>query len=124
MKKSDNMIEFGGIVYYIDLDALDVATRANSFDPNDLITITEKKSFFDSVGNITTSEILETSSLRGNEFMISKYETIKLMLEILMDTEEDSDDALGAERALQKAKLSYKLAFNTLYNYGILKEKE
>jgi hypothetical protein len=46
------------------------------------------------------------------------------MVEILLDFEDESDASLGAERALEKTPLSYKLAFNTLYNYGILKEKE
>jgi hypothetical protein len=50
---------------------------------------------------------------------------IRLMMEILMDgTEETDDDTLGADRALEKTSLSYKIAFNTLYNYGILKEQE
>jgi hypothetical protein len=46
------------------------------------------------------------------------------MIEVLIDyDDEDSDTTLGVERALDKTPLAYKIAFNTLYNYGILKEK-
>ena len=47
-----------------------------------------------------------------------------MMIETLIDYDDESDTSMGAERALDKTPLSYKLAFNTLYHYGILKEKE
>jgi hypothetical protein len=47
---------------------------------------------------------------------------IDTLLDFIDDDEEDI--TLGSERALSKKPLSYQLAFNTLYNYGILKEKE
>jgi hypothetical protein len=39
-------------------------------------------------------------------------------------TEETDDTSLGAERALDKTSLSFKIAFNTLFTYGVLKEQE
>jgi hypothetical protein len=47
-----------------------------------------------------------------------------MMIEIITDDMEDTDDSLGVDRALEKTSLAYKIAFNTLHNYGILKEVE
>lgn len=47
-----------------------------------------------------------------------------MMVEVLIDSDDESDTSLGADRALEKTPLSYKFAFNTLIEYGILKEKE
>lgn len=119
------MIEFGGSIYYIDLDALEKTIKPNGIEPTDKIVEREEKAILDSEGNITGSEITEVSRERGREIDGAKYEMIRLMMEILMDgTEETDDDTLGADRALEKTSLSYKIAFNTLYNYGILKEQE
>jgi len=43
------------------------------------------------------------------------------MLEIIYSYNEDLDDSLGTERALNKTTISFKIAFNTLQYYGILK---
>ncbi len=47
-----------------------------------------------------------------------------MMIEVLIDYDDEIDDSLGADRALSKTPISYKLAFNTLFNCGVLKEKE
>lgn len=119
------MIEFGGIYYYLDLDALDKAITSKANDPKDLVTLFEKKQIISEDGK-TSVETKETSSVRGKELDGHKYELIRFMLETIIDNDDDidSDASLGVDRALEKAKLSYKIAFNTLYNYGILKEKE
>ena len=51
---------------------------------------------------------------------------MRTMIEVVLDvTDSDEiDDTMGAERGLEKASLSFKIAFNTLYEYGIIKEKE
>jgi hypothetical protein len=119
------MIEFGGSIYYIDLDALEKAIKPIGIDPMDKVIDREEKAYLDADGKVTGSEITEVSRDRGREIDGAKYEMIRLMMEILMDgTEETDDDTLGADRALEKTSLSYKIAFNTLYNYGILKEQE
>ncbi len=119
------MIEFGGSIYYIDLDALEKAIKPKGLEPTDTIVETETKSYYDANGAIISSEMTNVSRERGREIDGAKYEMIRLMMEILMDgTEETDDDTLGADRALEKTSLSYKIAFNTLYTYGILKEQE
>ena len=119
------MIEFGGSIYYIDLDALEKTIKPIGVEPTDRVTEHEQKTYLDAEGKITGSEIVEVSRDRGREIDGAKYEMVRLMIEILMDgTEETDDDTLGADRALEKTSLSYKIAFNTLYTYGILKEQE
>jgi hypothetical protein len=44
------------------------------------------------------------------------------MLDVVLDVTEEIDETLGAEMGLEKSSLSFKIAFNTLYEYGIIKE--
>ena len=119
------MIEFGGSIYYIDLDALEKAIKPNGVEPTDKVVETETKTYYDANNVLVSTEVVNVSRDRGREIDGAKYEMIRLMMEILMDgTEDTDDDTLGADRALEKTTLSYKIAFNTLYNYGILKEQE
>jgi hypothetical protein len=119
------MIGFGGNIYYIDLDALEKTIIPFGVDPTDKVIEREEKVHLDADNKVEHTDITEVSRERGREIDGAKYEMIRLMMEILMDgTEETDDDALGADRALEKTSLSYKIAFNTLYNYGILKEQE
>jgi hypothetical protein len=119
------MIEFGGIYYYIDINAFDKAvTSPNKTNKEDKQT--ETKTVTDDKGNVIGTEINTISREKDKEIETAKYDVLRLMLEVLIEhgNDEDNDTTLGADRALEKNSLSYKIAFNTLYNYGILKEKE
>ena len=119
------MIEFGGSIYYIDFDAIEKIIKPAGIDPTDKLIEREEKAYVDAEGKILSSEITEVSRERGREIDGAKYEMVRYMVDVLMDgTEETDDDSLGADRALQKTSLAYKIAFNTLYHYGILKEQE
>jgi hypothetical protein len=118
------MIDFGGTIYYIDINAFDKAITPSGYKPNDKIITEETKTYYDENGEVSGKESYETSTTRGKEIDLSKFEILKTMIEVLIDyDDEDSDTTLGVERALDKTPLAYKIAFNTLYNYGILKEK-
>jgi hypothetical protein len=118
------MIEFGGVIYYIDINAFDKAVTTPNNKTKEKVTQSDKKIVTDENGRVIGTETLEHIHERGKEIDAAKYEVLRLMLEVLVDYDEEFDVSLGADRALDKASLSYKLAFNTLYNYGILKEKE
>lgn len=118
------MIEFGGVFYYIDLSAFEKAVTPVGVKPTDKITVIEKKTYKDNEGKLVSEEIVEMTNERGKEIDGSKYEVLRLLLETIIDFDDEIDDAMGAEHGLSKTPLSLKLAFNTLYNYGILKEKE
>lgn len=117
------MIEFGGITYYIDLETLDKVISPIGSKPTDKIKQKQTTSTKDGKGELFSVEITETVSDKGKEVDGAKYEIIRFMFEVLMDNKDELDSALGIERAMDNTPLSYKIAFNTLYNYGILKEK-
>lgn len=119
------MIDFGGVVYSIDLEAFSKAIKLGDTKPTDVVSHKTVKTFRDSEGNIINSEMTETFTERGFEVDGGKYDTLRMLLEIIMDdVDEETDDTLGADRALDKLGLSYKIAFNTLISYGIIKEIE
>jgi hypothetical protein len=119
------MIEFGGISYYIDLDAYDKLIKKPIKEEDKYIIETHRKTYLDGEANVNSIEINEQSSERIGEVYAAKYDIVRTMIEVVLDIESDDlDDTMGAERGLEKSSLSFKIAFNTLYNYGILKEKE
>lgn len=118
------MIQFGENTYYIDIDVLE-SVISPELHPSKLVE-TQTKTYLDENGKIISVEVNEHSTERIREVNAAKYDLIRTMIEVVLDvTDSDEIDAtLGAERGLEKASLSFKLAFNTLYEYGILKEKE
>jgi hypothetical protein len=120
------MIEFGGVFYYINVDALDKALEPKGYKPTDKIETTYLKTYYNEEGQVISKEETIELTTRGKEIDGPKYEVFKLMIDTLLDfiDDDEEDITLGSERALSKKPLSYQLAFNTLYNYGILKEKE
>ena len=117
------MIEFGGIMYYIDIDALEKVISP-ALEPTKLVE-THTKTYLDEKGKIVSVEVNETSTERVREVNAAKYDLIRTMIEVVLDSvEDDIDDTMGAERGLEKVSLSFKIAFNTLYEYEIIKEKE
>jgi hypothetical protein len=59
---------------------------------------------------------------RIREVNAAKYDILRTMLDVVLDVTEEIDETLGAEMGLEKSSLSFKIAFNTLYEYGIIKE--
>lgn len=116
------MIEFGGTIYHIDLEAMEKVIEKNL--PIGEIKTKELKTYLDENGKIVSAEIYEQSSERLPEVNPAKYDFVRLLLEIVMDDDQEETDAtLGTERILDKTPLSYRIAFNTLLKYGILKEE-
>jgi hypothetical protein len=117
------MIEFGGTIYHIDLDAYGDTIKLNNYDPRELLIESVTKTTTDESGKVISTEVLETKRERGADIDSTKYELVRVLIDVLMDdVGEDDDDTLGVDRALEKRALSYRIAFNTLMEYGILKE--
>lgn len=117
------MIEFGGTIYYLDLDKVsEVISLNNKLEKQVVETVV--KQYLDEKGKVISSEVLQTTKDRELTIDSTKYDLLRMMIEIITDDMEDSDDTLGVDRALEKTTLAYKIAFNTLHNYGILKEVE
>jgi hypothetical protein len=119
------MVEFGGIIYYIDLDAYDKLIRKPLKKDDKYVIETHRKTYLDGEGKVVSIELNEQSTERIGEVNAAKYDIVRTMIDVILDIEaDDLDDTMGAERGLEKGALSFKVAFNTLYHYGILKEKE
>jgi len=117
------MLEFGDAIFYIDLKAFDKAiTVVNG--KTESVTDTEEKTTMDENGKLKLLEKYSRTTPRSKEIDATKYDLLKTLLEYIIDYDELSDDTLGADRALAQTPFPFKLAFNTLYNEGIIKEKK
>lgn len=117
------MIEFGDTIFYIDLNAFDKAITISNGKSNNVLE-TEEKVTSDGFGQMTLREQYNRTIPKGKEIDATKYDLLKTLLEYIIDYDEISDDTLGADRALSLTPFPFKLAFNTLYNEGIIKEKK
>lgn len=68
---------------------------------------------------IQIKSVSATGETGENHISIVKYETIKLMLEVLMDSSEEVDETLGPKSS--NLSIPFKLAFNTLLSKKLLK---
>jgi hypothetical protein len=117
------MIEFGGLIYQLDLDAFNEAIKIEGQKPTDDISEKSVKEYLDENNKSISSEVVETFRKRGHEIDSTKYELIRMLIDVIMDDMDDEpDDSLGTERILSKKPLSYRIAFNTLKHYNILTE--
>ena len=115
------MIEFGGITYYIDVDAFDAAIALTGSE--NIVSVHERKTL-NKEKDVIETKVFTTTNTREREINSSRYEILRTMLEVIVDYSEDFDVSLGIDRALEASNLGFKLAFNTLIKYGILKEAE
>lgn len=115
------LLEYGGVAYYIDFDGLTELVKYEDDEPKDKTVDTEERVININGGTERVESITKTQP-KGREIDISRYETCRTLLEILLSSVEPSDDSLGVERGLKDEPLSFKIAFNTLVKYGVLKE--
>ena len=88
------MLKVLGEHYYLDLDKIDDYVQIKEVTPSSGITDT-------------------------THISIIKYESIKLMLEIIMDEPEEIDEQLGA-KGTNNLSIPFKIAFNTLLYKNLL----
>lgn len=118
----ENYLDFGGATYYIDLEAFDkLLTIDGSISPKIIKDVVETK-HYDADGKLTSSEIVTSKTTKNKEINIASYETLRMFLEIVITYQDETDDTLGVDRALLGTPLSFKMSFNTLLKYGIIKE--
>jgi hypothetical protein len=117
------MLEFGDSVYYLDLKSFDKAITLSEYGKNKMSVDKEIKETLNEEGKVVMTEIYEKTTSNSKEIDGAKYELLKTLVEFIIDYSDDSDDTLGADRALQQMPLGFKIVFNTLLNEGIIKEK-
>jgi hypothetical protein len=92
------MIEVLGEMYYLDLTSLDNVVEVKQGSKPE-----------------TDEEIVE-----GQQFSLIKYDVLKIMIEVIMSEREEMDNNLGVIK-INTLSLPFKLAFNTLLKYNIIK---
>jgi hypothetical protein len=118
------MLEIGGIYYMFDLAAMDkLLTQDHTLDSK-LVEEKEYKKIYDEHDKLIGSEEIVKEYFKGKEIDGPKYDAIRMFFEVILTYNEELDDDLGIDRALSKTNLPFKLAFNTLIEYGIIKEIE
>jgi hypothetical protein len=118
------MLEFGDSIYYIDLKAFDKAITIVDNTKGKANFDKEIKQTMDENGKIIMTEMYEKILPQNKEIDAAKYDLLKTFVEYVIDYSDESDDTLGADRALSQTPLGFKIVFNTLLNEGILKEKQ
>lgn len=118
---SDVTLTIGDSAFYFDMDTLNdfiIAEPKNEKTPTQsYITRT-----YDSKGGLLNSEHHEEYGEDAKEVNAPKYEIIRQFIDTVLNEMSELDDTLGTERALNNASLSFKMSFNTLTKYGIIKE--
>lgn len=115
------MLEIGGVIYSVDLEALDKLITSKS-KGGDKVIETETRENLDPTGKIESTKVITKEYDRVREIDMAKYETVRILFEIVLSMQEEIDDNLGVERALGETSLPFKLSFNTLLRYGVIKE--
>lgn len=59
---------------------------------------------------------------KDRQIDVSKYETLRTLIDIVLSTNEEMDDTLGTERGMKQMPIPFKLAFNTLLYYNVLEK--
>lgn len=119
------MIAFGGKMYYVDFDTLDVFITTQEGGKDKTSKEVEIKEIIEN-GVVIRTEKYQRITPQSKEIDAAKYDIVKTFIEYLIDFDggEDEDDSLGFERAMNQTPLGYRIVFNTLLNQGIIKEAE
>jgi len=105
----ENFLAIAGNYYYVDLGSIYDAIKLKRTIPD------PPKGESEEVATTAPEE-------SAVEIDVSKYEVVKLMLEVIMSPEEEEVDNKMGVKAMEKLSVPFKLAFNTLIFHGILKE--
>jgi len=119
-KKENDSPEFFSIAgnqYYFDLDELSNFIRIEKNESvDDLLGESEKKEEVEK-----EEESLE--QIEGQIVDLTKWETIKVMIESVLSENGPVDEAMGRTKLGEQLSIPFRLSFNTLLNYKIIKEQ-
>jgi len=114
--------DFNGTYYTIDFDALTKIVVTPMSEENKTIVETETTSYFDEEDEELQTQFITREYPRNQEFDLPKFEVLKFILSVVLEYHEETDSKLGMKRAVEEMPLNFKIAFNTLLQYGIIKE--
>lgn len=116
-----SLLKIGGDTYIIDFMAMEKLISGNPLSESTMEEDSEITQNLDEAGDIISTTIFTKKYNKGKEIDVSKYETLRMLLEIVLMGNEEIDDELGAKRGMNKLPIPFKVAFNTLKYYEVLK---
>lgn len=117
----DNLLDIGGVEYVIDFEAMHTMLNSDKSLAYGEVTEVDVKEIYEG-DECVGKEVYTKTFTKGREIDMTRYEMLRLLFEVVLTYNEDIDDSLGVERGLSKTTLPFKLSYNTLINYGIIKE--
>ena len=126
-EESSDLFEIAGVKYYFDLDQLTQFIRIEKPESVDDILGEAKKELVKNTEDTEDSENEELvePELEGYSQIIdiTKWETTKVMIETVLTEQGPIDEAMGRTKLSNQLSIPFKLSFNTLLKYQIIKEE-
>ncbi len=114
------MIELFGEVYYIDLEELDEMLLLDK-DAGNKITTKDVVEVANALGDLESTTTTTREHIKHKEIDGIRFEIIRNFISDIGDENYEADPKMG-EASLEKTSIRFKLAFNTLLAYNILKK--
>ena len=115
-KQESDFFSIAGNYYYFDLEELSQFIRIEKSESvDDILGENEKE---EEVEKGEPSEVVE-----GQIIDLTKWETIKVMIESVLSENGPVDEAMGRTKLGEQLSIPFRLSFNTLLNYKIIKEQ-
>jgi hypothetical protein len=116
-----NLLNIGGQNYFIDFQSAEKLLTSGSTFKGGKVEDKETTETFDSDGKLIGKVVITKETLRGKEVDMFRYETIKDMMDIIFSDDDEEDPAVKVnKKKLDSQPMSFKIAFNTLLEYGVL----
>jgi hypothetical protein len=113
--KKENDLELFSIAggdYYFDLDELSEFVRVDK--PGSVEAL---------LGSTKEEEEENPEEIYSQVIDLTKWETTKVMIESVLTESEPVDEAMGLSRLSSQLSIPFKLSFNTLLKYKIIKKE-
>ena len=135
--KEKPYLEFGGNAFYVNLDAILDVIKIESSNQTIEKIVSEKTEIKPKNSRKKKEELIESQEIvnpesgeiifeqnQGIQVDISKWEVLRMMMEVIMTNSTEVDDKLGMAGLNNGTTIPFKIAFNTLLKYNILQEEE
>ena len=120
-EESPEFFSIAGNQQYFDLDELSQFIRIEKDETVDDILGETKNNVED--GSEDEKESKE-APIEGQIIDLTKWETIKVMIESVLSENGPVDEAMGRTKLGEQLSIPFRLSFNTLLNYKIIKEQQ
>ena len=119
---SSELFDVAGSKYYFDLDALSQFIRIEKSESVDDI-LGEVKKELENKNNENDEETEEVPHELYTQIIdVTKWETTKVMIESVLSEQGPVDEAMGYGQLSKQLSIPFKISFNTLLKYQIIKE--